>query len=176
MPDCLHPSNTNPKFHGFSFSEFSSALSLFSWLVSLSLSLALRFRENSCFGFLNKSSQHSQQMNQGRLAVVSINVIPKKTRMTVYGIFPLMERIEAKSIIPRNAVSASDRLKTTLLKDIMTKNVVTAFPDETLLDALGKLTTAGVGRLPVLDRQTRQLVGILTRTDLFTTYRSNVQS
>jgi CBS domain-containing protein len=70
----------------------------------------------------------------------------------------------------------SDHLKTTLLKDIMTKNVVTAFPDDTLLDALGKLTTGGIGRLPVIDRQTKQLVGILTRSDLFTAYRSRIQT
>lgn len=70
----------------------------------------------------------------------------------------------------------SDRLKTTFLKDIMTKNVITAYPDDTLLDALGKLTTGGVGRLPVIDRQTKRLVGILTRTDLFTAYRSRIQT
>jgi CIC family chloride channel protein len=69
-----------------------------------------------------------------------------------------------------------ERLKTTLLRNIMTKNVVTIFPDETLLDALQKLTTSGVGRLPVIDRETKQLVGILTRTDLFTSYRNHIQS
>jgi CIC family chloride channel protein len=70
----------------------------------------------------------------------------------------------------------SERLKETSLKDVMTKNVVMAFPDETLLEALGKLTTAGVGRLPVVDGQTRQLVGILTRTDLFKAYRDRIQT
>jgi CIC family chloride channel protein len=70
----------------------------------------------------------------------------------------------------------SERLKTTLLKDIMTKNLITIYPDETLLDALGKLTTGGVGRLPVIDRETKEIVGILTRTDLFTAYRNRIQS
>ena len=70
----------------------------------------------------------------------------------------------------------SDQLKVTKLESIMTKNVITVFPDETLLDALGKFTTGGVGRLPVIDSQSKQLVGILTMTDLYSTYRNHIQA
>lgn len=68
----------------------------------------------------------------------------------------------------------SEKLKTTSLKEIMTKNVITVYPDETLLDALGKLTTGGIGRLPVVDKESGHLVGILTRSDLFNSYRNNI--
>ena len=71
---------------------------------------------------------------------------------------------------------SSEQMKTVLLADIMTKNVITLFPEDTLLEALSKLTTGGFGRLPVINRQTGQLVGILTRTDLFRAYRNKVES
>jgi chloride channel protein, CIC family len=70
----------------------------------------------------------------------------------------------------------SDHLRTTKLEDIMTKNVITVFPESTLFDALDKFTTAGVGRLPVIDHQSKQLVGILTMTDLYSAYRKRIQT
>ncbi len=70
----------------------------------------------------------------------------------------------------------SSEMKTTQLTNIMTKNVVSVFPDDSLLVALGKLTTAGIGRLPVISKDSEQIVGILTRNDLFVTYQSHIQS
>ena len=71
---------------------------------------------------------------------------------------------------------SSEQMKTVHLNDIMTKNVITVFPEDTLLEALFKLTTGGFGRLPVINRQTGQLVGILSRTDLFRAYKNKVES
>jgi CBS domain-containing protein len=68
-----------------------------------------------------------------------------------------------------------EKTKTTLLKEIMTRNVITADPDETLLSALGKMTTHGIGRLPVVSPSTGELVAILTRTDLFKLYNRKAQ-
>lgn len=67
-------------------------------------------------------------------------------------------------------------MKTTPLSEIMTKNVVTIFPDESLLVALEKFTISGIGRLPVVDRNTKVLVGLLTRSDLFRIYQGSIQT
>ena len=58
----------------------------------------------------------------------------------------------------------------TQLADIMTKNVIVTYPDESLHDVLHKMTTNGIGRMPVVSRQTGQLLGIVTRTDVMKAY------
>jgi CIC family chloride channel protein len=70
----------------------------------------------------------------------------------------------------------SAETKKTPLKSVMSKNVVSAFPDENLLNALAKMTTGGFGRLPVIDKETKQIQGILTRADLFRAYRRHLDT
>ena len=50
--------------------------------------------------------------------------------------------------------------------DIMTRKVVTVFSDEPLVHVVGKIDGDGFGRLPVIDRRTGNLVGIITKGDL----------
>lgn len=55
--------------------------------------------------------------------------------------------------------------------DICTREVVTAYPDETLDDALRHFGALDVGRIPVVDRrQPRRLVGALRRGDIVRAY------
>lgn len=55
--------------------------------------------------------------------------------------------------------------------DICTTNVMTAFYDETLDDALRHFGAMGVGRLPVVDRRDpKKLLGVLRRGDVIRTY------
>jgi CIC family chloride channel protein len=68
-----------------------------------------------------------------------------------------------------------EKRKTTAVSDVMTKNVITTERDETLLEALNKMTTNGVGRLPVVSPESGELVAILTRSDLFNYYNKSVQ-
>lgn len=56
------------------------------------------------------------------------------------------------------------------LADIMTKKVLVTYPDESLHDVLRKMTENGIGRLPVVSRQTGQLLGIVTRSDVIKAY------
>lgn len=63
-----------------------------------------------------------------------------------------------------------EKMKVTLLKDIMTENVLLSHLDETLLDALNKMTAHGVGRLPVVSNESNTLIGIITRTDIIKAY------
>ncbi len=66
--------------------------------------------------------------------------------------------------------SEPDKMEETSLDSIMTKNVVTIGPEDSLLLALNKMTTNGIGRLPVVTPGSGKLVGIISRTDLFKAY------
>lgn len=66
--------------------------------------------------------------------------------------------------VPREAMSE------TPLKSVMTKNLLLTHPDETLLDVLNKMTTHGVGRLPVVSKGTNKIIGMITRTDAIRAY------
>lgn len=61
-----------------------------------------------------------------------------------------------------------DLLGSTSVSEIMTKNVVSIGGQESLYEALKKMTANGIGRLPVIENG--RLTGIITRTDLFTAY------
>ena len=60
-----------------------------------------------------------------------------------------------------------------LVKDVMTKRVVTVFPDETLQVALEKMVLRKFGHLPVVDpAKPNKLVGVLDREAIMDRYRS----
>lgn len=48
----------------------------------------------------------------------------------------------------------------------MTKNVVTVYLDEPIVQVVGKFETSGYGRFPVVDRDKKKLVGIITKGDI----------
>jgi CBS domain-containing protein/anti-sigma regulatory factor (Ser/Thr protein kinase) len=52
------------------------------------------------------------------------------------------------------------------IKEKMTRNVVTVFEDVPLVHAIHKFETSNVGRFPVLERESGNLVGILTKGDI----------
>ena len=64
----------------------------------------------------------------------------------------------------------SEKMESTPVAAIMTQNVITIGPRESLYDALGKMTINSVGRLPVVDLASGKLLGIITRADLFRAY------
>lgn len=54
--------------------------------------------------------------------------------------------------------------------DICTRDVMTAFADDVLWTAIKNMGARDIGRLPVLKRGTRQVVGLLSRHDIMTAY------
>jgi CIC family chloride channel protein len=55
--------------------------------------------------------------------------------------------------------------------DICTREVLSAYPDESIGSALRRMSVRDVGRLPVVERQdSRRLAGILTRADVIRAY------
>jgi len=64
----------------------------------------------------------------------------------------------------------------TLVRDIMTKDLIVTYPDETLENALIKLVDKGIGRLPVVDRRDeRKLLGLITRSDIMRAHAREVK-
>jgi chloride channel protein, CIC family len=70
----------------------------------------------------------------------------------------------------------AERMASTNLVEVMTKNPLVAYPDESLLDAMDKMTNNRVGRLPVVSRDSGKLVGIVTMSDLIRAYHRIVKA
>jgi CIC family chloride channel protein len=68
-----------------------------------------------------------------------------------------------------------EEMNSTNLKSIMTRDLLITYPDESLFEVLNKMTRNGVGRLPVVSRETNKLVGIITRTDVMQSYDKAVE-
>ncbi|MCJ2669145.1 MAG: CBS domain-containing protein [Candidatus Thermoplasmatota archaeon] len=64
----------------------------------------------------------------------------------------------------REAVEAFERIANTPVKDTMTREVVTAMPDDELEDVIQKMVRNDVNRIPIVDKGV--LVGIVTRGDI----------
>ncbi len=67
-----------------------------------------------------------------------------------------------------------EKSASTKLAEIMTQNVISVGQNETLLDAMRKMTINEVGQLPVVDKSTGALLGIISRTDLLRAYDKRI--
>jgi len=57
------------------------------------------------------------------------------------------------------------------VKDILSRKLVVAYPDESVQSALDKMYENDVGRLPVVDREEpTRIVGIITRSNIVKAY------
>ena len=52
------------------------------------------------------------------------------------------------------------------IADRMTRNITTVYKDDPLIQAVNKLERFGFGRLPVLARETGELIGVITKGDI----------
>jgi CBS domain-containing protein/anti-sigma regulatory factor (Ser/Thr protein kinase) len=59
--------------------------------------------------------------------------------------------------------------------DVMTKKVETVYSDEPLVHVVGRLEGHGYGRLPVLNRKTGELSGIVTKGDVIESLLMNLE-
>jgi CBS domain-containing protein len=72
--------------------------------------------------------------------------------------------IVTESDIIGKVVAANKDPERLRLQDIMSRNIISATPDETIEDAAEKMVENKIKRLPVLEGE--KLVGIITATDL----------
>ena len=70
-----------------------------------------------------------------------------------------------------------DQRAATKVSSIMSKELVTTTPDESLYAAFDKMTGNQVGRLPVLEQEGNfKLIGIITREDIWRVYNVEIRS
>jgi chloride channel protein, CIC family len=68
-----------------------------------------------------------------------------------------------------------EQMGSTPLRTVMTQNLIVVYPDEPLLTVLDRMMDHGVGRLPVVSKESGKLLGIITRTDLIRAYNRAVE-
>ena len=57
------------------------------------------------------------------------------------------------------------------VKDVLSKKLIVAYPDESVQTALDRMYKNKIGRLPVVDRKdSTRIVGIITRSDIIRAY------
>ena len=108
---------------------------------------------------LHDAIQDLVKHNIGSLVVAATNG-------TVVGI------ITERDIL-RESAKRSDRLKTTLVGDVMTRDVIIGVPDDDIEYVMGIMTKNRIRHLPVLDET--GLVGIVSIGDVVHAHLSNTQ-
>src|SRR5208283_1465645 len=83
--------------------------------------------------------------------------------------YPILSETKLIGIVTRTdilKVEPSKRAEKTV-KDVMSRKLLIAYPDEDLFSALIRMISNGIGRLPIVSHDNPQsLVGIITRTDI----------
>jgi CIC family chloride channel protein len=70
-----------------------------------------------------------------------------------------------------------DQRAATMVGSVMTKELVTTIPDESLYVAFDKMTNNQIGRLPVIEKgDSIKLIGIITREDVWRVYNIEITS
>jgi len=89
-----------------------------------------------------------------------------------HGILVLTAKRELHGVVTLTDLERALTLgEATTVADICTTEVLTAFPDETLDDALRHFGALDVGRIPVVDQQNpRRVLGVLRRGDIVQAY------
>jgi CIC family chloride channel protein len=104
-----------------------------------------------------------------------IRELMTKLRRTGHHGFPVVnekdELVGVVTIADVEAAMAQESPSALTVKDIASKSVVVAYPDEFIHDVLVKLGTRDVGRIPVVERKNpKRLLGVLRRHDVLTAY------
>lgn len=92
--------------------------------------------------------------------------------------FPVVDDGELSGVITfddlrRVPLNAQDK---TLVEEVATKNVIFVHPDRSVKYAMDLMYQNGIGRLPVVrEKGSKELVGILTRSDAIQVYEKEEQ-
>lgn len=108
-----------------------------------------------------------------------IDELVAKLRQTGHHGFPVVnekgELAGVVTIADVEAAMAQESPSALTVKDIASKSVVVAYPDEYIHDVIVKLGTHDVGRIPVVDRRNpKRLLGVLRRHDVLSAYSKTI--
>ena len=96
---------------------------------------------------------------------------------TRYHGFPVVKQDRLIGIVTFQDVSRVPKSKRheVKVKDVLSKKLIVAYPDESVQSALDKMYENDVGRLPVVDKNNpTHVVGIITRSDTIRAYEMAV--
>jgi len=88
--------------------------------------------------------------------------------------FPVIEQGKLVGIVTFDEVAnvPVEQRNKVKVKDVLSRSLTVAYPDESVQSALDKMYTKKVGRLPVVKRtDPRRLIGIITRSDIIRAYQ-----
>ncbi len=91
-------------------------------------------------------------------------------RKTYHDCFPVVKNGGIVGII--TSWDVIQRRRSRKVKDIMTKDVVVTYPDSNLTDVARVMFRRGLSKMPVVDDESKKLVGIITTTDVI---RSHIE-
>lgn len=83
---------------------------------------------------------------------------------------------ELIGVVTRKDTLSPDLDPDTPLRNLIRRKPVVALPDNTLREAADHMVRERVGRLPVVDRASGKLVGIITRSDLLTAHARRLRA
>ena len=120
---------------------------------------------------------------------MSVNVVTVSPRDTIasaqqlmldkgFGGVPVVESEKLVGIVTLGDLQRipAEQMGSKTIDAVMTKNPLAAHSDESLLDAMDKMTNNRIGRLPVVSSDSGKVVGIVTMSDLIRTYQSAVKA
>lgn len=121
----------------------------------------------------------SDAMNRSVVTLVPTDSVATALQLVVEKGFRGIPVVDGEKLVGIVTVSDLQRIPreqmaTTTLKEVMTQSLLVTHADDSLLTALETMTNHGIGRLPVVTRETGKLVGIITRTDVLRAYERAV--
>ena len=121
----------------------------------------------------------SDAMNHSVLTLSPTDTVAAAYQVVVEKGYRGIPLVEGEKVVGIVAVSDLQRIPreqmaNTPLKEVMTQSVLVAHEDDSLLSVLETMTNHGVGRLPVVTKDSGKLVGIITRTDVLRAYERAV--
>jgi CIC family chloride channel protein len=113
------------------------------------------------------------------LPTMPIRELMGKLRRTGHHGFPVVnkkgELVGVVTIADVEAAMAQESPSDLTVKDIASKLVVVAYPDENIHNVIVKLGTHDVGRIPVVERKNpKHLLGVLRRHDVLSAYSKTI--
>jgi len=99
----------------------------------------------------------------------SLDEVVKLMKVSKHDGFPVVDNGNVVGMITTRDILLK---KGKTVKDVMSKQVVVTFPEVKIIDAARVMFREGFSRIPVVDKETKKLVGIITNTDVI---RSHIE-
>jgi len=99
----------------------------------------------------------------------SLDEVVKLMKVSKHDGFPVVDNGNVVGMITTRDILLK---KGKTAKDVMSKQVVVTFPEVKIIDAARVMFREGFSRIPVVDKETKKLVGIITNTDVI---RSHIE-